>query len=391
MYQNTFFRNNPTRKILALLTGLCLAVCAGLPLPVYAAPQQTALSVSAKSAILVNAADGTALWAKGADEKRPMASTTKIMTALLTLEAAACSDRTVEITQDMVCVEGSSMGLQAGDRISLSGLAAGMLSTSGNDAANAAAYALAGGPVAFAEKMNRRAKELGMTHTHFVTPSGLDDDNHYSTASDMAKLACAAMKNETFATLVSQKKSKVKFIQPACTQTFTNHNKLLSMYRGCIGVKTGFTKKAGRCLVSCAERNGVRLIVVTLNAPDDWKDHQTLLDYGFTRLQSVVPDDSSYAVSLPLVSGCTPKVQVKGEQGNPLIIPKGARLQRCVELPHFLYAPLESGDPVGRISYRLNGREIGHTTLTAGPADVKSAPKKNIFQFVAGFFSSLFQ
>lgn len=389
LYQKTISKNF-VKKATAVIVTVFTAASVFSMYPVHAETKPE-LSVSAQSAILVNAVDGSTLWAKNAQQKRPMASTTKIMTALLTLEAAACNNRVVEVTADMLRVEGSSMGLQSGDRISLSGLAAGMLSTSGNDAAIVASYALAGGPVAFAKKMNRRAQELGMASSHFVTPSGLDNDEHYSTAEDMAKLACAAMKNETFAAITSRKSVKVAFAQPACTRMYTNHNKLLAQYQGCIGVKTGFTKKSGRCLVSCAQRNGVRLIAVTLNAPDDWKDHQTMLDYGFTKLKSVTLDDSTYSVSLPLIGGSAASVQVTGEAGSTLVLPKDATLERRVELPHFLYAPLEKGDLVGQVSYLVNGREVGHTALTAGPVAAQGTTQQNFWQKVVCFFQSLFR
>ncbi|MCH3972081.1 MAG: D-alanyl-D-alanine carboxypeptidase [Oscillospiraceae bacterium] len=375
------------KKASAVLLAGAVFVCSGFLHPTAAADK--GLSVSAQSAILVNATDGSVLWAKNAAQKRPMASTTKIMTALLTLEEAACSDRTVQITADMLRVEGTSMGLQAGDRVKLSTLAAGMLSTSGNDAATAVAFALDGGPAAFAKRMNQRAKELKMNNTHFVTPSGLDDAAHYSTAEDMAKLACAAMKNDAFAAITAQKSIKVHFEQPACTRVYQNHNKLLTLYRGCIGVKTGFTKKSGRCLVSCAQRNGVRLIAVTLCAPDDWRDHQLLLDYGFSRLKSVSLDDSSCVFSLPLVGGKADHVQVRGETGSTLVIPKEAHLTRSVELPHFVYAPLEKGEVVGQVIYRFNGSVAAQIPLTAEAAP--AAPKKlNFWRQIIAFFGSLF-
>lgn len=245
------------------------------------------LQVSAKSAILINADDGRILYAKNENERRPMASTTKIMTALITLETAAVNNKVVTITDKMVRVEGSSMGLRPGDKLSLRALAEGMLLVSGNDAANSAAIAISGSDQAFAVLMNKRAKELNMTNTHFVTPSGLDDENHYTTAKDLAILAAAAMHNPDFAEIASQKVMAVQFVNPDQTRKLKNHNKLLSMYDGCIGVKTGFTKKSGRCLVSSAQRNGVNLIAVTLNDPDDWKDHQKLLDYGFSKIDRI--------------------------------------------------------------------------------------------------------
>ena len=148
------------------------------------------------------------------------------------------------------------MGLQAENALPLSSLAKGMLLASGNDAANAAAIAVGGNTEAFVEQMNARAQELHMMHTHFVTPSGLDAEGHVSTALDMAKLGAAALENEAFAGIVREKQLAVPFVKPEQTISYSNHNKLLRLYPDCIGIKTGFTKKAGRCLVSAAERDG---------------------------------------------------------------------------------------------------------------------------------------
>lgn len=366
---------------LGLLLSICCVGILCIPLPAHA----DALSVSAKAAVLMNAADGTLLWEKNAEEKLPMASTTKIMTALLTLEAASVEDRVVEITDAMVRVEGSSMGLQAGNKVTLSALAKGMLSVSGNDAANAAAYALDGSLQAFAAHMNRRAAELGLQNTHFVTPSGLDDDAHYTTASDLAKLARAAMQNPAFAAITSQRTIEIPYVSPNVRRSFTNHNKLLAQYPGCIGVKTGFTKKAGRCLVSCAERNGVRLIAVTLNAPDDWADHKTMLDYGFAQLHSVQLDDSSFTQSLPVVGAAQQTVSVHGAKGPAVVVPTNAVVQREVQLPRFVYAPLEDGRVVGRVLYRVGSQVVGETALTADAVPQQEPPKKSFWESFLAF------
>ena len=216
---------------------VCLASDA---VPARAADQP---SVSAASAILVETENGRVLFAKNAQEPRAMASTTKIMTALLALEQP---DREITITEEMIRAEGSSMGLRAGDRLSLHELAAGMLSVSGNDAANAAAIAIDGSLSAFAARMNRRAAELGLTQTHFVTPSGLDAEGHETTAADLARLMRFAMENELFASLCGSPQVSVSFEEPDETRTYTNHNKLLTLLEGCIGGKTGYTKHAGR-------------------------------------------------------------------------------------------------------------------------------------------------
>ena len=224
---------------------------------------------SAQAAILIDGRNGYTVFESNDDLELPMASTTKIMTALLTLEAAEVFDEAVLITPEMISVEGSSMGLHEGWQVRLSSLAAGMLLASGNDAANAAAIALGGTPENFAGLMNERARLMGLSHTRFVTSSGLDDPDHYSSARELAALAREAMKNERFAALVKSRTAQVEILSSKMTLTYENHNKLLRLCEGCIGVKTGYTKRAGRCLVSCCKRGGIRLFAVTLNAPDD--------------------------------------------------------------------------------------------------------------------------
>ena len=205
--------------------------------------------VGASAAIVMEAQSGEVLFAQNIHEQLPMASTTKIMTALLTLER---QDLQEEFTVDdtAILTEGTSMGLQKGDTVTLYALAVGMLLSSGNDAAGAAAVRLCGSLADFAREMNRRAASLGMNNTHFVTPSGLDAEDHYSTAYDMALLARAALQNPLFAEIVAARRLTVWYGQPPYARSLLNHNRLLSLYGDAIGVKTGFTKKAGRCLVS---------------------------------------------------------------------------------------------------------------------------------------------
>lgn len=346
------------------------------------AAADTAPQVTAKSAVLMNQDTGGILYAKDENTRRPMASTTKIMTALLTLESARANNRVVTITDAMVRVEGSSMGLLPGNRLSLKSLAAGMLTVSGNDAANSAAVAISGSVSAFADRMNRRAKELGLKDTHFVTPSGLDNEDHYTTARDLAALAAAAMKNPDFAKIAGSRQYNIEFVSPDQTRRFTNHNKLLSMYSGCTGVKTGFTKKSGRCLVSAAERNGVRLVAVTLNAPDDWNDHEKLLDYGFSQQEACPIDDSGCSVSVPVVGGTKESVTVRGSAGGSVILSKqqAAGLKRVVSMPKFLYAPVEAGRCVGTVRYTLEKKVLAETRLVAGESVPKIVQSKNIWQ-----------
>ena len=354
----------------ALGLSLCLvgALC---PVAQAAGPE-----VSAQSAVVLTADTGAVLFEKDGHTPRPVASTTKIMTALLALEAAQeRGDPLVDITQEMVAVEGSSMGLQAGDSISLTGLAAGMLLASGNDAANAAALYLDGSLESFAARMNQRAAALGMEDTHFVTPSGLDGEDaqglgHLSTAYDMALLARAVLENQAFRQLCSSPSLAVEFAEPVKRVTYTNHNKLLTQYQGCVGVKTGFTKEAGRCLVSAAERDGVLLIAVTLNAPNDWQDHTALLDYGFSQVEPYQLAGGDVRLTVPVVGSPVEVVSLRGSNGGEVTLPlgQGAQVERVVHAPKFLYAPVEAGEQVGEICWYLEGQLLGSAPLTAAGA-----------------------
>ncbi len=377
------------KKALAMVLVLLLAaVCPGR-LTVKA---QDAPSVSAKAAVVLCADNGEVLYSKNSEERLSMASTTKIMTALITLEEAQVENRQVTITQEMVAVEGSSMGLRAGNVVTLDTLAKGMLLSSGNDAANAAALAISGSQEAFAQRMNDKAAQIGMKNTNFVTPSGLDAEQHYSTAYDMALLAAYAMENADFAAITSQKNMTVDFIEPAQTYHLHNHNRLLSLYSGCIGVKTGFTKKSGRCLVSCAEREGVRLIAVTLNAPNDWNDHQLMLDYGFSQVQALLFDDSSTVLTVPVVGGNVQEINVVGGPAAQAVVAKedAGKVERRIELPRFVYAPVREGQALGRVDYYLNGELIAFTSLqSAGNAEALQV-EKGFWQKICDFFSGLF-
>ncbi len=318
------------------------------------------VQISALSAVLYCADSGEVLYEKAAYEKRPIASITKIMTAVLALEA---EDREVTFTYDMIA-EGSSMYLKVGEVIRLSELVKGMMMVSGNDAANAIAVSVAGSKEKFADRMNEKARQLGMRDTHFVTPSGLDDEQHYSTAYDMALLCSYAMKNRQFRAIVSQKSMSVSFVQPENKkQVYVNHNKLLSLYEGCIGIKTGFTRKAGRTLTSCAERNGVRLIAVTLNDGDDWNDHMALYDSGFAMVEKVTLwNEEAY---IPVVGSRKQQIRVMPQESCSAVLKKGSRVVRHLVMPHFVYAPVQKDSVVGKVQFFLDGKMITESTLTA--------------------------
>ena len=237
-----------------------------------------AAALSAKHAVVMDTATGKVLYEREANERCLIASTTKIMTGLIICEECDLS-REISVPPEAAGIEGSSVYLKAGERVRVEDLLYGMMLQSGNDAAAALAIAHSGSIEAFAARMNERARELDLKDTHFANPHGLDAEENYSTAEDLARLAAVAMENETFARVVSTRQHRFG------ERVVINHNKLLWRYEGAEGVKTGFTKKAGRILVSSATRQGRRLICVTINAPDDWNDHAALLDEGFAQFE----------------------------------------------------------------------------------------------------------
>ena len=371
-------------RLLAILGAAVLT----LPAPAVSGAEEPA--VTAKGAVLMEAGAGRILWSQNGEERLPMASTTKIMTALLTLEQPGL-DEVFTVNAQAIRVEGTSMGLTEGSQATLRTLAAGMLLASGNDAANAAAVRVAGTQADFVMMMNRRAAQLGMKDTNFETPSGLDGQSHYSTAADMALLARAALENPDFRSLCSQTSLELCYGNPPYDRWLANHNRLLKEYPGCIGLKTGFTKKAGRCLVSAAEREGVTLICVTLSDPNDWRDHTALLDWGFSRVRRTeLPGPWTVAVtggegeSVTVSPGESPAVCVLEEE-----LP---RITWSVELPPFLYAPVEPGQPVGTARCLLDGREYAAIPLIAkNAAAAREIPEpsslwERLCRWIAGIF-----
>ena len=252
-------------RLLRGLWVLCLIFCIT---PAVA----EALEVSATAAVLMDADMGQVLYEKNGDRQMLIASTTKIMTALVVLEHAAPDD-VITVTPDHMA-EGSSMYLRAGETVRVEELLYGLLLCSGNDAALALTEC-AGGLTPFVALMNEKAAALGMAHPSFTNPNGLDADGHYSTARDMAVLAAAAVENPTFRRICSSRSVTIG------QRTMENHNRLLRQVEGCVGLKTGYTRAAGRTLVSCTERDGCRLVAVTLQDGNDWADHAALYDYGF--------------------------------------------------------------------------------------------------------------
>lgn len=346
-------------------------------------------SISAKAYLLMDAATGKVLAAKNETQRLPIASTTKIMTALLALEQPNVKERFC-VDADAIRVEGSSMGLLPGDEVSLYDLAGGMLSASGNDAANAAAVRIGGDLSSFAQMMNDRAASLSMEDTHFVTPSGLHDDEHYSTAKDLALLAREALQNPMFRSLCSQSHVTLYYGNPPYYRTLMNHNRLLSSYEGCIGVKTGYTKTAGRCLVSAAERNGVTLICVTLSAPNDWEDHKTLLDRGFRASEPVTKEMDVSDVQIPVVGGIQQTITVRAASTLTACLSETEwqEIVREIECPPFLYAPVQEGDYIGDAVYTYRGNVIGRIPLIAASNTAYHEESPSFFDKILQFLKT---
>ncbi len=326
---------------------------------------EMSLDISAKSAVVICADTYEVVYSKNMNEQLSMASTTKIMTAILALEQGAV-DELQTVTDEMIAVEGSSIGLLDGDEISLKTLVKGMLLESGNDAANAVAHIIGGDISAFVAIMNNKAKEIGMYSTSFETPSGLDGENHYSTAFDMAVLGAYAIKNPEFRSICQDESDVVYYGNPPYRRVFKNHNKLLDLYDGAFGIKTGFTKKSGRCLVSAVCKDGKTLVAVTLNAPDDWNDHIKMYDYAFERVNSFQLTEDLCDIKLKIVGGTKDTINIE-----PLSVLEYTTMADKFEfidkiyIKQFEYAPVYKGDVVGKIEFYYDNLKIGEVPICA--------------------------
>lgn len=326
--------------------------------------QALAVSTSASSAVLIEQNSGRVLYQQNADEERLIASITKIMTAVVALEHADKARPYTVTDRDMA--EGSSMYLKPGDTLHLEELLYGLMLVSGNDAALAVAHCVSGETEDFVALMNETARRLGMTHTHFANPNGLDAEGHYSSARDMAVLTAYALKNQDFRRIVSTASVTIG------ERYLANHNKLLRLYGGCIGVKTGFTKAAGRTLVSAAARDGMTLVCATLNDGDDWNDHMALLDYGFAsyRMETAVPAgrvlasvlvQGGTAVSVPLAAAEDLCYPLTGEES----------LKVVARVPLSVPAPVVPGQVIGEVCAYLEDQEVARVDLAAAAPSAK--------------------
>ena len=369
------------KRLSAAALALLLCVCALSP-PALAAQQP---SLSASCAVLLDAETGRVLWEKNAREERAIASITKLMTALVAAESGHDLQEMVTVKREYTGVEGSSMYLREGEQLTLEALLYGLMLSSGNDAAVAVADWCAGSVEAFVARMNRRAAQLGMENTHFENPHGLTQEGHYSSALDMARLAAACMKNETVARLVGTKSITI------AGRTLTNHNKLLWNYEGCVGMKNGYTEKAGRTLVSCARRDGQTLVAVTLNDPNDWADHTALLDYGFSSYtRTVLSQAGEERARVPVTGSLLSFAPVVAADEVVYPLAQGEQVREEVSLIQWTRAPVERGDSAGTVTYYLGDELIGISRLVyGGTVSHNVVGERGFFQRLLERFTSI--
>lgn len=341
-----------------------------------------AVSTSAASAIVVETTSGRVLYQNNAYQERLIASTTKLMTALVAVEQSADLTEVITVGAESCNIEGSSIYLRIAEEITLEALIYGMLLHSGNDAAHAVAVHTAGSVEEFAVLMNEKSVELGMSNSHFMNPNGLDEEGHYASAYDMALLGRACLENEQVAKIMAEKSIALN------GRVFQNHNKLLWQYEGCVGMKTGYTEKAGRTLVSAAQRDGMGLVIVTLGAPDDWRDHKSLFDHsfdGWTMHPLIISGDA--VARIPTKNTLNSFVPVIAGESASYPLAEGEQVTQEIILDtEYISTNVSAGDGAGHIIFRLKGTEIAKIPLVyAHDVTVITAPEKGFFQRILGF------
>ncbi len=361
-------------------------------LPMLTLPAN-ALSVSAQYACVIDAQTGTVLYEKNGYKTHSMASTTKIMTALLALENAK-PDEVVTVSKNAAGTEGSSMYLANGETLTMQDLLYGLMLQSGNDAAIAIAEHVGGSVENFAKMMTNRAHSIGAKNTAFKNPNGLDAEGHYTTAYDLALITKEALRNPDFAEIVATKKKTLPKDEDSNARSFANHNKLLSLYPGCIGVKTGFTKKTGRCLVSAATQNHTTLICVTLNAPNDWNDHTNMLNHGFSLVSAkplILKD--MILKSIPVKCGTSKTVELLAAEDFYLSQTDAeglAKVKLDYKLPSEIQAPITAGTQIGKLTISYDGKKLCDMDLLAGASvDYLEPPKPTLGENFKKFFLEL--
>lgn len=370
------------KKLICIL----LLFCQIHSFSIYVHSADLPFDVSAQSAVLYCVERDEYIYSKNSDSVMPMASLTKIMTGIVVIENADC-DSVVEIDPSACGIEGSSVYLVPGERLTVKELLYALLLESANDAATALAIAISGSVANFTVLMNEKAEALGMSSSHFTNPHGLDDEDHYSSAADLAVLCSYALKNELFAEIVSTVKIFIPYKDDPSGRFLVNHNRLLTSYSDCIGVKTGYTKRCGRCLVSAARRNGVTLISVTLNASNDWNDHKSLFDWGFSLFSAYDLIDSNKYKDVHVINGTQSAIRGEIEPFSAILSEDEYNsIRKICNLKRFYFAPVAEGDIIGNVEYYAGDRLIGKSNIVAIESSDEVKIKRSIFEKLIDLF-----
>ncbi|MBQ7516695.1 MAG: D-alanyl-D-alanine carboxypeptidase [Schwartzia sp.] len=359
-----------------------------LPVPeeakAYIPPGDALPNVTARSAVVIEASTGHILYQRAMDRPGFPASTTKMMTLLVALERGN-PEEIVTVSAEAADTEGSTVWLEAGERIRLRDLLYGLMLVSGNDAAVAIAEHIAGSPAAFGRLMTEKARAIGANDTFFTNPSGLPDPRHITTAHDMARIAAYGFRQPGFAEIVSTRERRISSGKAPFFRNLENENMLLWIYDGANGVKTGYTDDAGRCLVSAAKRNGCQLIVVVLDSVYMWNDSIALLDYGFQRVRprtlleegqrvSEIKVRNGFRDSVPLVAAA--RLTAPDFAGD------APACELRLEVPEQLTAPVRSGEVVGRAVAFYQGRPVANVDIRAARAVEEASLLARLWQFI---------
>lgn len=321
-----------------------------------------AMAESAECACVINALTGDVVFSKNMNQKHAMASTTKIMTAIVAIERCNM-DEIVDVSATAANQEGSAAYISEGNQYYMKDLLYGLMLNSGNDAAVAIAEHVAGSEESFAELMNEKAEELGLGNTHFMNPSGLDNPEHYTTVYNLALIARYAMTLTQFREIVATQTAQVQALNSDEILYFSNHNKMLSLYEGANGIKTGFTKSTGRCLVSSAQRDGMEFIAVTLNDPNDWNDHAKMLDYAFSEHYPKKLIEQGDTVKVTNIDGKDYSMVAASDFTIPFKEHQKTQVEVISHISNDLQAPINQGEKVGWLEIVCDGVSIGEVDI----------------------------
>lgn len=342
------------------------------------------IDINAKGVVLMEMTSKRVLYQKNAHVKLPMASTTKIMTALVAIENGNLTD-VITVPPEASGVEGSSIWLSAGEKHTLEDLLYGLMLSSGNDAAVTIAIHIGGSVEGFAEMMNAKAKEIGAEDTNFVTPHGLHDKNHYTTAYDLGLISAVAMENAEFSKIVNTRNKTIPWEGSTWDRSLRNKNKIIWQYDGGNGIKTGYTSNAGRCLVSAANREDMQLIGVVLNCPDMFEDSKKMLSYGFDAYDMTTIFDHNQSFGrIPVEGAIVPDVEFVADASvtMPLTNKEKETVQTEVNLKESLVAPVTAGEEIGEVNIFVGGSLVATAKLKATQDVVKNSLQYNLKKII---------